>query len=250
MKNRWNWQWERMEDEDLRTFLEWIYPIKLEDFKNKCVLDAGCGNGGHAKIVAKYAKKIVGLEKYAYNSAVKNTKGIKNIKIVKGDIETINFKKKFDMIYCVGVLHHLDNPDKGFFNLVKQLKKNGKLNVWVYSQEGNSFLQNILEPLKKRILFRLPLSILMPLSIIITFLMYFPIYTIYLLPLKSFPYYYYFEKFRKQDFQYNLKNVFDKLNAPQTQWISEERISAWFKDLKNVNIDHYNQVSWRGYGIK
>jgi len=247
--NRWDYQWQRFKNEEEKIFLDWIFPTKLEDFKGKVVLDAGCGNGGYSKIVARYAKKVVGLDKYSIDSAKKNTLGFKNIELIKSDIENVNFKNKFDAIYSVGVLHHLENPKKGFNNLLLNLKKGGFINVWVYAKEGNWFFINVIEPLKKSILLKLPLTVLRLISHWLTLVLYAISWSIYLLPL-PLPYGKYFAKFRGHSYQRNMMNVFDKLNAPQTHWISKEQIDSWFKKLSKVKIRHYNNISWSGFGIK
>jgi len=247
--NRWQWQWQRFKNEDKEIFLDWLYPSKLEDFKNKLVLDAGCGNAGYTKIVAQYAKKIVALDKYCGQAAQKNSKSFKNIKVVKGDVENFKYKEKFDAIYSVGVLHHLKNPEKGFKNLLNNLKTGGFINIWVYAKEGNEFMVKIVEPLKRLFLLKLPENILKILAHILTLTLYTFAWSIYFLPL-SLPYREYLKKFRRHSYERNIMNIFDKLNAPLTWWISEKEIRSWFKDLSQVKIKHYNNISWRGFGIK
>lgn len=246
--NRWKKQWEKFDNSNINSFNEWIYPNKLMEFQDKKVLDAGCGKGRHVFLIASYAKKIIGIDKYTYKEAIKNNKKIKNIKIKKGDISTMNLKEKFDIIFCIGVLHHTKNPTKSFKNLEKYLKKGGRMIIWVYSKEGNFIMERIVEPLKKRLFFKL--NNLDNISKAITILTYIPIYTLYLLPLPFLPLYYYFKRWRTLNFSENWMNVHDKLNASQTQFIKEETVKEWFKGYKKVHIDHMNKVSWRGSGTK
>jgi hypothetical protein len=44
--------------------------------------------------------------------------------------------------------------------------------------------------------------------------------------------------------------VFDKLNAPQTQFISRARVERWFAPERfgDVSITAYKGVSWRASG--
>lgn len=247
--DRWNWQWQRLKNENESIFLDWIFPTKLIDFAGKTVLDAGCGNGGYLKIVANYADKVIGLEKYATEAARENIVKHSNIEIVEGDIENIKFSEQFNAIYSVGVLHHLVDPDRGMKNLIDNLKIGGFINVWVYAKEGNWFMIKIIEPLKKFFLLRLPLPILKVFANILTMFLYILVWTVYLIPLNLL-YADYFQKFRKHSYQRNLMNVFDKLNAPLTHWITEDQIKDWFKDLDSVIIRHYNRISWSGFGIK
>jgi len=247
--NRWNYQWSQFKNEDKDIFLDWIYPTKLHGYKGKVVLDAGCGNGGYTKIVAEFAKKVVALDKYSSASAKLNLKECKNVKVISGDIETFASKEKFDAVFCVGVLHHLNNPQKGFNNLLRNLKSGGFINVWVYAKEGNWFMIHILEPLKNKILLKIPLFFMRLLAFFLTFILYVPAWLIFLLPF-NFSYFQYFQKFRHHSFERNLMNVFDKLNAEQTIWVEEEQIREWFKGLDKVVIRHYNHISWSGFGIK
>ena len=93
---------------------------------------------------------------------------------------------------------------------------------------------------------------LLGLSKLITALLYIPVYTIYKLPLKFLPFYEYFDNFRKMSFERNTLNVFDKLNAPQVDFISKSRISKWFGngEYYDVHINAYKGVSWSGSGTK
>ena len=50
--------------------------------------------------------------------------------------DAITLEGEFDFINCVGVLHHLPEPDKGIQALAKKLKPGGILHVFVYAELG------------------------------------------------------------------------------------------------------------------
>jgi hypothetical protein len=60
----------------------------------------------------------------------------------------------------------------------------------------------------------------------------------------------YFENFRKLSFQRNTLVVFDKLNAPQVQFITRARVDSWFPAdrFQDVHVSAYKGVSWRASG--
>jgi hypothetical protein len=66
------------------------------------------------------------------------------------------------------------------------------------------------------------------------------------------PYYEYFQNARRMSFRRNAINIYDKLNAPQTHFISEYEIRSWFNpdEFQDIHISRYAGVSWRASGTK
>ena len=62
------------------------------------------------------------------------------------------------------------------------------------------------------------------------------------------PYFEYLRNFRRMSFRRNLLNVFDKLNAPQTQFIDRARCAAWLDSQRfepdSISIRRYAGVSY------
>ena len=251
-QQEWQWQWQQFYDDNQWLFTEWIKPNTLEDFRGKEVLDCGCGGGQHVSFVAPYAAHVTGVDLNAIDSAIRNTQKFNNVTIQEGDIANMDLGKKFDVVYSIGVLHHTDSPDKSFQTCAAHCKSGGKVIVWVYSHEGNFWNRTLLEWIKRIIIFKLPRSVVRGISWIFTALLSSPIYTVYLLPLKFLPFYEYFQNWRKLSFERNMLNVFDKLNAPQTWFITREQIGRWFSPefFTDVSITPYKGVSWRGSGTR
>lgn len=246
----WHDQWRLLQDEDFFLFDEWIAPRTLKDFLNKEVLECGCGGGQHTLYLANQVKSIVAVNLNTLSLAKSRLQSFRNITFLEDDIGKMEMKKLFDIVFSIGVIHHTDNPQETFFNIKRFLKKGGLLIIWVYSKEGNWLVENFVEPVRKAFLRKLSREVLLALSRFITFLMYIPIYSLYLLPLSFLPFYQYFKNFRKLSFYRNTLNVFDKLNAPQTIFLSRETITAWFnsKEFTNITIRHHQGVSWSASG--
>lgn len=250
-QSEWFEQWSMLSDNELSLFKDWIFPNTMEDFRGKEVLECGCGGGQHTAFMAAYASKVVAVDLNTVEIAKKRNQGFSNVEFVEADIAKMDLGRKFDIVISIGVVHHTDDPDKTIENLKKHVKPGGKLIVWVYSKEGNSLITLLVEPLRKMFLVRCSRVNLLLISRIITLLMYPPIYSLYLLPLRFLPYYEYFQNFRKLSFGRNVLNVFDKLNAPQVYLITESRAKHWFSasDFTNVSVTQYMGVSWRASGV-
>lgn len=109
------------------------------------LLVAGCGTGRHPLKIAMMSthQEIwamdLSLASLAYAMRKADEYGIKNVKFVQGDIlelEAVNVS--FDVISCIGVLHHLDSPMSGLTALSKKLVPNGQLNLAVYTESGRA----------------------------------------------------------------------------------------------------------------
>jgi len=251
-QSEWSEQWTLLKDNELFLFKDWILPNTLEDFTDKEILECGCGGGQHTSFIAPFAKNITSVDLNTTDIAKERNKDFKNIDFVEADIAKMDLGKKFDIVFSIGVVHHTDEPDKTFENMKKHTKPGGKTIVWVYSEEGNSLVKYGVEPARKIFLKNMNRKNLLKLSKFTTAILYMPVYTLYKLPLKFLPFYEYFDNFRKMSFERNTLNVFDKLNAPQVDFISKKRIFDWFnsEEYEDVNINAYKGVSWSGSGVK
>jgi SAM-dependent methyltransferase len=254
-QSEWHEQWLLFKDDERFLFEEWIAPIKMEDFRGKKVLECGCGGGQHTAFVAPFAASITAVDLNTTDIARERNSQNKNVRFVEADIANMDLQEQFDVVFCIGVIHHTDDPDATFASIYRHCKPGGQVIIWTYSAEGNALVRYLVEPIRKTFLRRLSRRALIGLSQIITAMLYPFVYTIYLLPFLSFlPYYEYFQNFRRLGFERNVLNVFDKLNAPQTKFTDLQKCIEWFDPAKfetdSISIRRYAGVSYSLSGIK
>jgi SAM-dependent methyltransferase len=225
-----------------QNLLSSIEPLHKDFFKDKLVLDAGCGAGRNSWFAAQWgAKKVVGfdLSEKAVKVAQDNLKGL-NAEIMQGDIYTFEYPKKFDYCVCIGVLHHLPNPQEGFNHLVSLLDEGGAISIWVYSKEDNWLAMNIYEPLRK-ITTRLPHKFLYYLS-------YLPALAVEACNRFDLPL---FKHYKVFPFRTKLNDAFDVFSAPSAKYYSIRDILKWFldADLQGVRVSN-RMLNGKVKGIK
>ncbi len=234
---------------------DWMLPVRLEDLAGKAVLECGCGGGGHTQILARYAETVTAVDLNTSEIARTRCKDNGNVSFVEADLGTMELGRQFDVVVCIGVIHHTDDPDRTFETLYRHCRPGGMVVIWTYSAEGNAMVRFGVEPVRKLLLSRLSRRALVLLSQAVTALLYPIVHTIYRIPGLSFlPYYQYFANFRRMSFHRNMLNVFDKLNAPQTHFTTLEKTRQWMSADRfvpgSVSVLPYVGVSYSLVGTK
>jgi SAM-dependent methyltransferase len=258
------WQWQHFtqaDDKYEQQFLGWIAPVTPEFFRDKIVLEGGCGKGRHTQLAAQWgAREVIGVDlSAAVETAFAATRHLPNAHIVQADIYSLPFARVFDYGFSVGVLHHLPDPRGGFKSLSSKIKPGGHISAWVYGAENNEWITRWVNPVRRRLTSRMnPRALLQlskaPAAIVFaaTKLVYGPLnrsprgaslaghlfYNDYLKAIAPFGW-------REQH-----TIVFDHLVAPTAFYISRAEFADWWREIGagEVNITWHNRNSWRGFG--
>jgi len=257
-------EWLHFTQEDERygeQLLGWLTPVQPEFFKDKIVLDGGCGKGRHMLTAAGWGvRDVVGVDlSDAVDSAFAATRGVENMHVVQADICQLPLKRVFDYAYSVGVLDHIPGPEIGFKSLASKLKQGGHLSAWVYGAENNGWIINLVNPVREHVTSRMDERLLLQLTKVPTAVLYATtkllfgplsktkfgnsvlskvFYSDYLVNISKFG-------FREQ---HNI--VFDHLVAPTAHYVTREQFESWWKtiDAHETIIGWHNKNSWRGFG--
>ena len=144
------------------------------------------------------------------------------------------------------MIHHLKDPILALKNIVKSLKQNGRILIWVYGYEGNEWIVKFVNPIRKNITSKLPLGL-------VHFLSYFcstPLYlfvkifkgpSLYLKQLSTF------------DFWHIHSIVFDQLIPEVANYWRKDEVKALLNGLDVHNVEVLapkNQSGWILTAIK
>ncbi len=108
------------------------------------ILIAGCGTGSQILQAKRfYNAEITGIDlslsSLSYAQRKINELEIENVDLFQMDILEVGLlEKKFDIIECIGVLHHMRDPSQGLKALLAVLKDSGFLKLGLYSQLSRS----------------------------------------------------------------------------------------------------------------
>jgi SAM-dependent methyltransferase len=258
------WQWQHfaeMHPEFEAQFLDWLHPIGRDNFVGKRVLDAGCGLGRHAYFAASYgAREVLALDlSDAVETAQRNLAQFDNVHVIQGDLLRPPLRAAvdgggFDLVYSIGVLHHLPDPSEGFRTLLRYVRPGGRIAVWVYGHENNGFVRNVVEPIR-RVSTRIPPPALRALAWPLAVGFHGAAKGIYR-PLEhtsaghALPLNEYMSSVAEFSFRQNYGIVFDQLVAPTAAYIKGDELRRWFTEsgLEDVHVSHRHGNSWRGQG--
>lgn len=113
------------------------------DQKTKKAVDIGCGIGFFLPTLATHAEKVVGLDYtpdvLVYAKYMIQTRKITNVSFVEGSITSLPLKdNSFDLVVCMSVLEHFENPEEPLSELKRITAPRGILIVG-YPTETPSF---------------------------------------------------------------------------------------------------------------
>ena len=120
------------------------------------VLVAGCGTGRHPIEAAIFYENVeitavdISKSSLAYAIRMARKYGVKNVTFLQGDIlELAKLNKKFHVIECTGVLHHMKDPIAGWKVLTGLLEKNGLMTIGLYSKLARKKIVDVREIIKE-----------------------------------------------------------------------------------------------------
>ncbi|MGV8168627.1 MAG: class I SAM-dependent methyltransferase [Candidatus Nanoarchaeia archaeon] len=127
-----------------RENIEQEYKLKNIDFKNKIVFEAGCGGGRITSALHRTEAKeyfMMDISEAVYEARKKH-QHLKNAHFIRGDITYPPFNlESIDIILCIAVVQHAENPQKAIIGMSDVLKKEGIMAISHYMWPKNLFVR-------------------------------------------------------------------------------------------------------------
>ena len=250
--DRFGYSWDRFTELTVvqeEQFRKWTSPIDPDTgWRGQRFLDAGCGQGRNSYWPMSYGAAScvsIDVDERSLNRARENLKQYPTASVERCSIYEIPYENEFDIGFSIGVIHHLEFPDRAVAQIVKAVKPGGLVLIWVYGYENMELFSKVLDPLRKALFSRLPLGF-------VRFLALFPTAALWLLLRTGLLRLEYFRVIRHATFRHLHTIVFDQMLPKIAHyWRREEALALLQQhDLDDVRIDWINEMSWTVVGRK
>jgi len=110
-------------------------------FRNKRVLECGCGAGPDTEILLSLGATVLSVDLAGLDAAQQNTGRSTSAQFVQASIADLPLRKgSFDIVFCHGVLQHTPQPRQTLAHILQFVKPSGAVFVHSYS---NSWYQRL-----------------------------------------------------------------------------------------------------------
>ncbi len=113
---------------------EYFDLLDPETLGGAVILDVGCGSGRWTRRLAKDAAWVEAVDPSpsVFHAAWVH-RDQPNVRWTRASVETLPFPDEtFDLVVCLGVLHHLLDPEDALRGVVRKVKPGGRLLLYVY----------------------------------------------------------------------------------------------------------------------
>ncbi len=151
--DRFGYEWSNYAEilpESRRQLERWLGSTGLDSFKGKRVMDVGCGMGRNPYwYVQAGAAEVVGVDfdDGSLAAARRNLAPFPNARVEKCSAHDLDPKVQgtFDRVTCIGVLHHLADPENALQKMWSCVAPGGDLVLWCYAREGNRLMLPVIQ---------------------------------------------------------------------------------------------------------
>jgi SAM-dependent methyltransferase len=229
-------------------FRRWTAPLSPQDWQDKEFLDVGCGMGRNSFWPLQYGAAggvAVDVDERSLESARRNLKSFPTMQVMRASVYDLPFEDRFDLAFSIGVIHHLEQPERALEKMARAVKPGGRVLIWVYGRENNRWLVSVLNPLRRMLFSRLPIGLTHHLSL-------YPAALVWVLLRLGMRPIEYFRLIAKFDFPHLRAIVFDQMLPRIAHYWPRETVANMMTaaGLEDVRLIWVNEMSWSAVGTR
>ena len=229
-------------------FNRWLPMFSHGDWAGKSFIDVGCGMGRNSYWPMQYGARAgvaVDLDPRSLAAARRNLAGKPNMQVLEASAYTLPFDNEFDIAFSIGVIHHLEFPERALAAMTRATVPGGRVAMWVYGRENNGWFIHVLNPLRRAMFARLPIGLVHHLSL-------YPSAVLWLLLKLGIRPLAYFKLIATFSFPHLRSIVFDQMLPHIANYWRRDEVEKLMRDagLKDIRLDWVNEMSWAAIGRK
>lgn len=249
---RFGYSWERfntLSAEQEEQFLRWTRALGGDQpWRDRRFLDVGCGAGRNSCWAMKHGASggvAMDIDERSLAVARSNLEPYPTVQVVFKSVYDLEPDLGFDIVFSIGVIHHLDDPARALQRMARSVKPGGKVMIWVYGYENMEFYVRVLNPLRHALLSRLPVSWVRMLAFV-------PTAALWLLLRLGFGRIEYLKLLRRFPFMHLHHIIFDQMLPRIANYWRRDQVESLMKaaGLSDIHLEWVNQMSWSAVGVR
>jgi SAM-dependent methyltransferase len=234
---RFGYQWSNYDEilaDNEEQFRRWTGLIDPDWWDGKTFVDVGCGVGRNSFWPAKYGASGVAVDLDDVD-----------VEVQQNSAYELEGLAGFDIVFSIGVIHHLERPLDALRAMVRAAKPGGKVLIWVYGYEGNEWIVHGFDPIRRTLFSRLPPSVTHALSVPPTALLWGALRA-------GFQPNEFMRLLRPFSFNQLRVIVFDQMHPRIANYWRRDEVEALMTDagLENIELQQVNEMSWCAVGSR